>query len=93
MPLRNHYYNKQYHPSKIVRAYRNTRNWLTEQFVFSDRRIDNMYSTWILVVLFFAFCYVNWLFTLSGGPNAGLDVDQIQKKKIKTIEKISEEKK
>lgn len=81
MPLRNHYYNSDYHPSKIVRAYRKTRVWLTEHFVLADQRIANIYSASLLVTVFIAFWFVNWFFTFSGGPNAGLDVDQTQKKK------------
>lgn len=81
MTLRNHYYNTKYHPSKIVRAYRKTRNWLTEQFVFAEHRISNIYSASLMLTFFIAFWYVNWFFTFSGGPNAGLDVDQTQKKK------------
>lgn len=81
MALRNHYYNREHHPSKLVRAYRKTRNWLTEHFVFSEQRIENIYSAYILVILFVALCYINWFYTISGGPNAGLDVDQTQKKK------------
>lgn len=81
MPSRNYYYNTEHHPSKIVRGYRKTRNWLTEHFVFSDRRISNMYSAYIMLIFFSAFFWVLWYFDLSGGPNAGLDVDRTQKKK------------
>lgn len=56
--IRHYYRNEKRHPSRIVRMYRRTRTWLTDHFIISDRRIENIYSFSLLAIIFIATVYI-----------------------------------
>lgn len=72
--IRQYYRNTDYHPSKIVRAYRMTRTWLTDHFVIGERRFENIYSGSFIVV--FAIFFIIILYVNIEVGNEGLDVDR-----------------
>lgn len=62
--------------------YRKTRTWLTDHFLISDRRIENIYSFSFLAMIAIATIYIiyfDWI-----GGTTGLDHDV---NKVKKIEK------
>lgn len=81
--IRNHYRNHQYHPSRIVRAYRKTRTWFTEHFVLAERPFENAYSFSFLLSTGILFIFVSYLNLQLGGGSGGLDVDKTQQNEKK----------
>lgn len=78
MTIRHHYRNYEHHPWRVVRAYRITRTWLTEHFVISDRRFENIYSFSFLVCVVIALFISACLNLQLGGEAGGLDIDRTQ---------------
>lgn len=78
--VRHHYRNTDYHPSKIVRAYRMTRTWLTDHFVIADNRMENLYSFTMLATTAILFVFAGWLNLQEGGEAGGYDVNKIKPK-------------
>lgn len=76
--IRHHYRNTDYHPSKIVRAYRMTRTWLTDHFIIADNRIENIYSFSMLVTTAILLLLACWLNLQEGGEAGGYDVNRIK---------------
>lgn len=74
--IRHHYRNYEHHPWRIVRAYRKTRTWLTDHFVISEKRFENIYSFSFLVTVVIAFFITTTLNLQLGGEAGGLDVDR-----------------
>lgn len=62
-----------------MRAYRQTRTWLTEHFVLAEHRLANMYSASILLTLVIA---IIWVFYLDFVIDflGGHDIDRTEKK-------------
>lgn len=79
--IRHYYRNYQDHPSRIVRAYRKTRTWLTDHFVIADRRFENIYSFTFFVTICILGIVSAYLNLQLGGDAVGYDVDKIQKYK------------
>lgn len=79
--IRHYYRNYEHHPSRIVRAYRKTRTWLTEHFVIAEKRMENIYSFLMLLTTAVLFVFVGWLNLQEGGEAGGLDTN-----KLKTID-------
>lgn len=76
--VRHHYRNYEYHPSKIVRAYRMTRTWLTEHFVIAEKRMENIYSFLILLFTAILFIFVCTLNLQLGGEAGDFDVNKLK---------------
>lgn len=76
--INQYYRNYEHHPWRIVRAYRKTRNWLTDHFVLSDQRFENIYSFSFLVVVGIALIITCYLNLQMGGAEGGYDVDKTQ---------------
>lgn len=77
--IRHYYRNYEHHPSRIVRAYRQTRTWLTDHFNFADRVFENIYSFTFLVTIIILGIWSAYLNLQVGGETGGLDVDRTQK--------------
>lgn len=77
--IRHHYRNYNYHPSRIVRAYRMTRTWLTDHFVIAEKRMENIYSFMMLLTTAVLLVFVGWLNLQEGGEAGGFDVDRLKK--------------
>lgn len=77
--IRHHYRNYNYHPSRIVRAYRMTRTWLTDHFVIAEKRFENIYSFLMLLTTAILFIVITMLNLQVGGEAGGLDVDHLNK--------------
>lgn len=79
--IRYYYRNYEHHPSRIVRAYRQTRTWLTDHFYIADRRFENIYSFTFLVTFGVVGIITVYLNLGLGGESGGYDVDRTQKPK------------
>lgn len=79
--IRHHYRNHEYHPNRIVRAYRITRTWLTDHFVIAENRFENVYSFTFLVTIAILFFLVSYLNLQMGGEAGGLDANRIPQSK------------
>lgn len=86
--IRQYYRNYEYHPSRIVRAYRITRTWLTDHFVIAEKRMENIYSFLILLTTAVLFIFVGLLNLQVGGEAGGFDVN-----KLEQIDKNDDDKK
>lgn len=75
--IRHHYRNYEYHPSRIVRAYRKTRTWLTDHFVLAENRFENIYSFAFLATIGILMIFVGWLNLQLGGEAGGFDVNRL----------------
>lgn len=76
--IRHHYRNTDYHPSKVVRAYRMTRTWLTDHFIIADNRIENIYSFTMLLTTALLFVFVGWLNLQLGGEAGDFDTNKLK---------------
>lgn len=71
-----------------MRAYRKTRTWLTDHFVIAEKRMENIYSFFMLLTTAVLFVLVTWLNLQEGGESGGLDTN-----KLKTISANDDDKK
>lgn len=78
--IRHYYRNYDYHPNRLVRAYRMTRTWLTDHFVIADNRFENIYSFTFLVTVLVAFIFVSWLNLHVGGEAGDFDKNKLPPK-------------
>lgn len=78
--IRHHYRNTDYHPSRIVRAYRVTRTWLTDHFVIADNRMENIYSFSMLLTTAILLIVACWLNLQVGGESGGFDTNKLTPK-------------
>lgn len=78
--IRHHYRNYEYHPNRIVRAYRQTRTWLTDHFVLAENRFENIYSFSFLVTFGVLLCFVGWLNLQVGGEAGDFDTNKLPPK-------------
>lgn len=78
--IRHHYRNTDYHPSRIVRAYRITRTWLTDHFVIADNRLENIYSFSMLLTTAILFVVAAWLNLQVGGEAGDFDTNKLKPK-------------
>lgn len=62
-----------------MRAYRQTRTWLTDHFNFADRKFENIYSFTFLVTIVILGILSTYLNLQVGGETGGLDVDRTKK--------------
>lgn len=76
--VRHHYRNYDYHPSRIVRAYRITRTWLTDHFVIAEKRLENIYSFLILLTTAVLLVIVARLNLQLGGEAGGFDINRLK---------------
>lgn len=76
--VRHHYRNNEYHPSRIVRAYRMTRTWLTEHFVIAEKRMENIYSFLMLLTTAVLIIFVGWLNLQPGGEAGNFDANKLE---------------
>lgn len=77
MTIRHYYRNYEYHPSRIVRAYRITRTWLTDHFVIAEKRMENIYSFLMLLTTAVLLVYIGFLNLQVGGEAGGYDTNKI----------------